>query len=112
MEELTLNLIKKVVEDKKCEDITVYDVRTSSPICSYIVIATVNNARQGKAVADQIEEEVEKLGGHIHHVEGDERTPWILIDEGDIIIHLFTEQERQRINLDELITQVNNHARI
>lgn len=108
MEELILKTIIKVLEDKKCEDIVTYNVSLTSPLCSYIVIATIINPRQGKAISEAIEEAVIKCNSSIRGIEGDDKTPWILIDQGDIIIHLFTELERERINLQEVIERSLN----
>ena len=109
MELIKLDLIKKILEEKKGEDITVYDVTTSSPICSYIVICTMLNGRHGKALGEALIEMQEKLGERVRHLEGGEKDSWILIDLNDIIVHLFTREERERVNLDQLIERANSH---
>ena len=108
MEQVKLDFIKKAIEDKKGEEIEIFDVSTTSPICSYIVIATVLNPRHASAVADAVIEASEKLNQPVRHKEGDQTCPWILIDLSDIIVHLFTKEERNRVNLEHLIKQVNN----
>ena len=95
---------------KKASNIVVYDVSTTSPICSYIIVATMMNTRHGKSLADACVEVQEKLGQESCHVEGTEKDPWILIDLKDIIIHLFIESERQRVDLDSLIKKVNKNG--
>lgn len=109
MEEVKLELLKKVLEEKKAEDIIIYDVSKTSPICSYIIICTMLNGRHGKALADACVEIQEKLGQTVRHVEGKEIDKWILVDLNDIIIHLFDESERNRVNLDALIASVNKY---
>lgn len=110
MELLKLDLVKKAIDEKKGENIVVYDVSTTSPICSYIIVATVLNGRHARAVADAIQEVQEKLQDRVRHLEGTDKDPWVLVDLGDIIIHLFTEEERKRVNLERLIESVNFHA--
>ena len=107
MEEVKLTLIKKVIDEKKGENIQVYDVTLTSPICSYIVVATMINGRHGKSLANEIQEIQEKLGDRVKHIEGGEMDQWILVDLGDIIIHLFTENERSRVDIENLIKKVN-----
>lgn len=107
MEEVKLEIINKTLSEKKAENIEIYDVRHTSPICSYIIIATILNGRHGKAVADAISEIQERLGETVRNIEGNEKDPWVLIDLNDIIIHLFTEEERKRIDLDSLIKKVH-----
>ena len=52
----------------------------------------------------------EKLQDRVRHLEGTEKDPWVLVDLGDIIVHLFTEEERNRVRLEQLIESVNFHA--
>ena len=109
MENVKLDLVKKMIDEKKGENISVYDVSTTSPICSFIVIATIMNGRQGKAIADELQIIQEKLNERVKHLEGTEKDNWILIDLGDIIVHLFTQEERNRVNLNELIERVHKN---
>ena len=107
MEEVKLQLVKKAIDEKKGEDIIVYDVSMTSPLCSYIIVSTILNGRHGKAIAEEIQAVQEKLGQTVKHLEGGDKDPWILVDLGDIIIHLFTREERQRVDIDTLIKKVN-----
>lgn len=108
MELVKLDLIKKAIDEKKGEDIKIYDLTTSSPICSYMVVATILNGRHGKAIADAIQEIQEKLGQKVRHIEGGEKDSWILIDLNDIIVQLFTSEERNRVGLDQLIERAHH----
>ena len=81
---------------------------TTSPICSYMVVATILNGRHGKAIADEIQEIQEKLGQRVRHIEGGEKDSWILIDLNDIIVQLFTAEERTRVGLDQLIERAHH----
>ena len=104
MELVKLDLIKKAIDEKKGEDIKIYDLTTSSPICSYMVVATILNGRHGKAIADAIQEIQER----VRHIEGGEKDSWILIDLNDIIVQLFTSEERNRVGLDQLIERAHH----
>ena len=110
MEEVKLQLLKKALEEKKAENIIIYDVSKTSPICSYIIVCTMLNGRHGKALADACVEIQEKLGQTVRHIEGKEIDKWILVDLNDIIVHLFDESERSKINLDGFITSVNKYV--
>ena len=103
MEEVKLSLIKKAIEDKKGENIEVYDVSEQSPFFNSIVIATILNKKNGEAIADEIERVVASIGEPVKNIEGKRGSEWILIDCGDILVHLFTVSERIRINLEQLL---------
>lgn len=107
MEIIKLDLVKKAIDEKKGENIVTFDVSTTSPICSYIIVATMLNGRHGKAIAESVQEIQEKLDERVRHLEGNEKDNWILIDLGDIIVHLFTEEERARVKLEKLIESAN-----
>lgn len=111
MEEVKLELVKKAIDEKKGEEIVTLDVSLTSPICSYIIVATMLNGRHGKAIADEITTVVEKMNQRVMHLEGSEKDPWILVDLGDIIVHLFTKEERARIGLEDLIKSTMHHEK-
>ena len=102
-EEERVQRIKDCILEKKGEDIVVYDVRDRSPICSYIIIATVSNPRHGGSVADALEELLGRMEAPLRHREGKETDHWQLLDADDIVIHLFTKEERAKFRLEELL---------
>jgi ribosome-associated protein len=104
-----LELIKDALDTVKARDVKIYDLRGISPLCDFTVIATVDVARQANACIDHLnlEERNQKL--KIRHVEGRETT-WILLDLYDVVLHIFTPEERSNFDLDRLylnIPQVN-----
>ena len=107
MENIKLDLIKKKLEEMKAEDISVYDVSTSSPLCSYIVVATILNPRHGNSLVRELLDIQEKLGENSRSKPSRDVEPWLLVDLNDIIVHLFTKEERARIDLDSLIRKIN-----
>lgn len=103
MNDLKLTLIKKAIEDKKGENIEVFDVSENSPFFSNIIIATIINKRNGDAIADEIDRVCASINEPIKNIEGKRESDWVLIDCGDILVHLFTKEERIRINLEQLL---------
>ena len=92
----TIDLVKKIVEaleDKKAEDITVLDIGEVSSIADYFIIANGNNANQLTAMEDAVDEK---------QVEGTGNSTWILMDYQDIIVHLFSKEDRQFYDLDRI----------
>ena len=101
----TLELVKKVVnalEDKKAEDITVIDIHGISSIADYFVIANGSNANQLAAMQDAVDETMYTNGVHSKQVEGNSNSTWILMDYQDIIVHLFSKEDRLFYDLERI----------
>lgn len=101
----TIDLVKKIVEaleDKKAEDITVLDIGEVSSIADYFIIANGNNANQLTAMEDAVDEAMYTKGVHQKQVEGTGNSTWILMDYQDIIVHLFSKEDRQFYDLDRI----------
>lgn len=84
-----LDIIVKTLEDKLAEDINVIKLEDSS-VADYFVVATGNSINQTRALADYIEDNLYKEGYELLSKEGLREGEWILIDVGDIIVHIFT----------------------
>ncbi len=91
-----------VASDKKASDIILLDIRDVSTIADYFVICSGNNTRQIQAIADAIDEELDKQGANILHREGVADSGWLLLDFGDIIVHIFGAKEREYYHLERL----------
>ena len=101
----TIDLVKKIVEaleDKKAEDITVLGIGEVSSIADYFIIANGNNANQLTAMEDAVDEAMYTNGVHQEQVEGTGNSTWILMDYQDIIVHLFSKEDRQFYDLDRI----------
>lgn len=99
-----LESVRDALEKVKAKDITAYDLRGVSPLADFVVIATVDSARQANACIDYIEDFNKEGTLKIKNVEG-KNSSWILIDLFDVIIHIFTEEERANYQLDKLYNQ-------
>ncbi len=92
----------KALEAKKAMDIKVIDIHGVSVMADYFIISTASNPNQMQAMVDQVEETLEKAGHQIKHVEGDRGSSWILMDFGDVIVHIFDEENRLFYDLERI----------
>ncbi len=100
-----INIKKNVLsalDDIKAFDIISIDIRKQSSIADYIIIASANSSRQAKALAINIRDEMQKINIPLIGIEGDSGSDWVLVDLGDIIIHIMTPTIRAHYNLEEL----------
>lgn len=88
--------------DKKAFDILLLDIRDVTTIADYFVICSGNNSRQLQAIADAVDEELGKQGAQLLHREGVADAGWVLLDFGDIIVHIFGAKEREYYHLERL----------
>ena len=95
-----LKLIKNLLEDKKAENIVILDVSKLTNLADYFIIASANSTTHAKALADYLEEELEKRGITIDHIEGKEQGNWVLLDLLDTIVHIFTPETREYYGLE------------
>ena len=102
-----ISLIQKAIEDKKGENIEIFDVDKSSPFFTHVVVCTSLNKRAGEAIADEIDRVCASIDEQIKHIEGKNGAEWVLVDCGDILVHIFTEQERVRVNIEQLLARVS-----
>lgn len=97
-----LKAIKKALEDKKAEDIQIIDISEISVMSDYFVIANGTNINQVHAMSDAVCEEMAKEKLIIHSTEGYQSGNWILLDFGDIIVHLFDKESRYFYDLERI----------
>jgi ribosome-associated protein len=91
-----------IASDKKASDVILLDIRDVTTIADYFVICSGNNVRQIQAIADAIDEQLEKQGATLLHREGVAETGWVLLDFGDVIVHIFGPKEREYYRLERL----------
>ena len=90
------------LEDKKGEDIQVIDISEISVLADYFVIASGSNVSQVQAMVDSVQEELYKAGYECKQVEGYKSKNWILLDFGDIIVHVFLREDRLFYDLERI----------
>ncbi len=95
-------IIAEVAADKKASDVTVLDIRELSVLADYFVICTGANARQIQAIADAVKEKLASLKVGTRGFEGGANSGWMLLDAGDIIVHIFGPMERDFYRLERL----------
>ncbi len=101
----TLDIVKTAVaalEDKKAEDITVIDITGVSSIADYFIIASGSNPNQVQALVDNVEEQMYKAGYDDPRVEGYNTASWVLLDYNDVIVHVFSQDDRLFYDLERI----------
>ena len=92
----------EALADKKGEDIKVLDISEISPIADYFVISNGTSSSQVDALVDNVEEKMHKAGYSLKQQEGTNSGTWVLMDYGDIIIHIFSKNDREFYNLERI----------
>jgi ribosome-associated protein len=87
--------------DKKAIDVKILDISRISSIADYLMLATGTSDKQVQAIADSVRSGLKKYGKALD-IEGAREGKWIVIDYGDVIVHIFVEELRRYYNLDEL----------
>lgn len=90
------------LEDKKGEDIRVIDISEISTLADYFIIAAGTNRNQVQALADNVQEKLGREGHMTKNVEGYDAGNWILLDFGDIIVHVFDSENRLFYDLERI----------
>lgn len=96
------SLAIKALEDKKGNDIRVIDIRDISIIADYFIIASGNNRNQVQTMADNVEEVLGRASYEPRQTEGYGTAAWILMDYNDIIVHIFSEEDRLFYDLERI----------
>ena len=92
----------EALEDRKAEDVKVIDIREVSTIADFFVIADGTNPNQIQAMRDAADEALYKAGLKAKQVEGNRDSTWILMDYGDIIVHIFSKEDRLFYDLERV----------
>ncbi len=94
--------IVNTLEDKKAEDIVLLDIHEVASFTDYFVIANGTSDRMLNALADSVQEDVKQNFGLNAREEGRPREGWVLVDFGDVIVHLFSPEQRDYYHLEQL----------
>lgn len=95
-------LAVNALEDKKAEDICIIDISEISVLADYFIIAGGNNISQIQALSDAVDEKLGKAGFPLKQIEGYNNANWILLDFGDIIVHIFDRENRLFYDLERI----------
>lgn len=95
------DLIEKILDDKKADDIVTIDLVGKTAIADYFIIATGQSGRQVSAMAEILREELKKYGIFVA-IEGQQQADWVLVDANDVIVHLFRPEIRSFYNLEKM----------
>ncbi|HEY72180.1 MAG: ribosome silencing factor [Chloroflexi bacterium] len=102
----TLELARNIAEaiaDKKGEDILILDIRDISILADYFVIGSTTSKRQAKAIVEGVKQEIKQaFDVRPSHIEGEPASGWVLMDYGDVVVHLFAEEVRAYYDLEGL----------
>ncbi len=90
------------LEEKKATDIRVIDISEVSVLADYFIIANGSNRPQIQALSDEVSEKMEKAGAVLKQVEGYDNASWILLDFGDVIVHIFDKEDRLLYDLERI----------
>ena len=95
-------LALEALEDKKAEDIRIIDISTVSVLADYFIIANGTNRSQIQALADNVQEKLGKAGHICKQMEGYQTANWVLLDFGEIIVHVFDRENRLFYDLERI----------
>lgn len=100
------NIMAKIaynaMDEKMAEDIRVIDISEISTIADYFIICNGSNSSQVEAIRDYVDEMLTRAGYTANRVEGGSSTSWILMDYGDVVIHVFSKEDRLFYDLERI----------
>lgn len=97
-----IKIIKKACEDRSGHDIEIIDISDKTTLSDYFIVVTGNTTIQVKAIHEEISAEMSDAGFDLQHREGYETRRWILMDYGDVIVHILHKDERDYYKLERL----------
>lgn len=101
-EKMMAQIACKAIDDKNGQDIKIIDIHNVSVIADYFVIASGTNSNQVQAIVDNVEEQLGRAGFEAKQIEGNRNSSWILMDYGDVIVHVFDEENRLFYDLERI----------
>jgi len=89
-----------IASDKQAENISLVDVSEISDLTDFMVIMSASNRRSLNTLTRELESGLAKVGGQMRHREGGAESGWVVLDFGDLVVHLFSQEQRTLYNLD------------
>jgi len=96
------NAAVEALEEIKARDIVVLDTRKLTSLFDYMIVASAESTRQTRALVNNVQEKLRDIGARVHGVEGEQSGEWVLVDLGDIIVHVMQPAVRAYYNLEQL----------
>ena len=90
------------LEDIKARDIRVLDVSALTSLFDYMIVASADSARQARALANHVHEELKAKGATVYGMEGEQTGEWVLVDFGNVVVHIMQPAVREYYNLEQL----------
>jgi ribosome-associated protein len=100
--EQVMNMAVDAVEDKKAMNVITLNLQGISTIADYFVICHGNSETQVQAISTEVKKQADKLGIPVKGLEGFDSARWVLIDMGDVLVHVFHRDEREYYNIERL----------
>ena len=101
-----------IASEKQARNVVMLDLREMSSFTDYFIILTADSERQMNSILEDIEQSLKKERIRPHHMEGSTDSGWILMDYGDIVVHIFSPQEREYYALEQLWSRASVIFRI
>ncbi len=101
-----IEVIIEALENIKLVDVEIYDMKEKSPFFDYLVISSATNNRQLQASVQHVTDDLVKNGFNPPRVEGKNSNSWILMDCKDIIVNVFTREEREFYNIEKMLVEI------
>jgi ribosome-associated protein len=98
----SLKIAVNAADDKKASDLVILDISKIASFATYFLLCTGDSSRQMQAIADEIEKRLRAQGVRPSHLEGYQNSEWILLDYGDLIVHIFSKTARVYYDLERL----------
>lgn len=95
-------LIAKSLDTNKAEDVTSLNLRDKCSFTDFMVVASGRSARHVASLSDNVVEDLRKAGHVVLSVEGKDSGDWVLIDAGDVVVHIFRPEIRQFYNIEKM----------
>ncbi len=92
----------RIAYDNRGKDILLLDLREVTPLVDYFLLVSAASRRQANAIAGETDAEMKRIGEHKLGMEGSEEGRWVLIDYGDLVVHVFSEDAREYYGLEDL----------
>lgn len=92
----------KALDEKKGEDIKIIQISEISIMADYFIIASAGSTPQVQALINNVEEKMHEQGDHVKRIEGTKNSSWVLMDYGDVVVHIFDREDRLFYDLERI----------